>query len=284
MKRITAWLFAILVAASLASIQAMTDTTASASQQATRQAILNHGEPLLPSLPVLKLLSFGNQPLAADLLWLQTIQYFGGGAPTGSYPTLGKMVERIVELDPQFSYPYEFGLVVLPFMNQTETAERIGLQARQELPENGLLTFYLATVYHLNIFDYQKAAELYELAATQEGAPPATLKLAEVARKQIANSVTNREAAKIFWRTAAEQARNDQEYEWAIRWLTHMEIVDSLEIAARQFKNEHGRFPANLEELKEDGKIGTIPRSPLNRRFILEPDGSVSFDEVITER
>lgn len=282
MKRLLIWCAVILVAGSVASTQALADQAAQETNQATRIAILNHGEPLLPSTATLRLLSFGNEPLLADLLWLQTIQYFGGGAPTGSYPTLGKMVEQIVELDPKFAYPYEFGMVVLPFLNQAETAERIGVRARQELPDNGLLTFYLATVYHLNILDYKKAAELYELAATQPGAPPAAQRLAEVARAQVEESVTNREAAKIFWRTAAQQARNDQEYEWAIRWLTHMEIVDSLEIAARQFKNQHGHFPDSLEALRDNGTISTVPVSPLNRKLVLEADGTISFDEPVS--
>lgn len=280
MKRLGIWLLSLLVIASLASLQALTDRASARTIAETRMAVFTNEQPLIPSLPILRLLSFNQEPLLADLLWLNMIQYFGSGSPYGTYPALGPFTERITDLDPRFASPYEFGQTVLPFMGQAETAERLGLKAREQLPENGFLTYLLATVYHLNIRDYKKAAEYYELAADLPGTPTAARQLAAVARRDEEQSQSrNREAAKIYWRDAIERARNDDELDRASRWLAHMEIVDSLEIAARQFKAKHNRFPATLEELKESGEISSVPTSPIYRKFVLEADGTINFEQ-----
>lgn len=280
LTRLHYWILSILVVASLTATQATYDRVVQPFKDTTRTAILKNNQPLLPSIPTLRLLSLNNEPLLADLLWLQTIQYFGSGSPYGNYPALGPMANHITSLDPQFAYPYEFGMIVLPFMGQADAAEKLGLRAQQAIPNNGLLSYYLGTVYHLNIKDYKKAAEYYRLASTQPGAPAASEELSKVAESQINTSREDREAAKIFWRTAIEKARNDDELDRAVRWLAHMEIVQSLEIAAQQFKNEQGRYPANLQELVDAKKISSIPASPIHRLLILQEDGRINFDQL----
>ncbi len=280
LTRLHYWILSLLFVASLAATQATYDRMVQSFKKDTRTAILKHSQPLLPPVPVLKLMSLHNEPLLADLLWLQTIQYFGSGSPYGNYPALGPMANHITSLDPQFAYPYEFGMVVLPFMGQADTAEKLGLRAQESIPDNGLLSYYLGTVYHLNIRDYKKAAEYYRLASTQPGAPEAAEELARAAEAQVQNSREDREAAKIFWRTAIEKARNDDETNRAVRWLAHMEIVQSLEIAAQQFHNEQGRYPATLQELVDAKKISSIPASPIHRKLILQEDGRIDFDQL----
>jgi tetratricopeptide (TPR) repeat protein len=274
------WFLSFLTLASLIALQAGYDQRANSFTQTTRTAILKNDQPLLPSVPTLRLLSLNNEPLLADVLWLQTIQYFGSGSPYGMYPALGPMTDTITQLDPQFSYPYEFGMLVLPFMGRAEQAEKLGLRAQQYLPNNGLLTYYLATVYQLNIRDYKKAAQYYALASTQPGSPAAASQLAAVAQSQVHNSLEDREAAKIFWRTAIVNARNDDERIRASRWLAHIEIVQSLEIAAQQYKNQQGHFPGSLQDLVDTHFISAIPQSPIHRKLILQSDGTINFDEL----
>lgn len=280
MKRLSGLGWFLLVTISLSSTQALSDRAAADFKIDTRTAVLKNEKPLLPDNRTLQLLSFNQQPLLADLLWLQTIQYFGSGNPYAMFPALGPMVDQITQLDPKYAYPYEFGLVVLPFMHQANLAEKIGLRSREALPNNGLLTYYLATVYHLNLLDYKKAADYYDLAATLPGTPTAAASLAKVARDQVAESIEDRDAAKIFWATAAQNARNDDEYIRSLNWLAHIEIVQSIEIAAKQFQLENGHFPTSLEELAASGKIQKGIRSPIHRKLILEPNGRVNFDEL----
>jgi hypothetical protein len=274
------WFFSILTLVCLIATQAGYDLAAKNFVKDTKVAILKNDKPLIPSGMALKLMSLNNEPFVADLLWLQTIQYFGSGSPYGNYPALAPMTDTITQLDPKFSYPYEFGLVVLPFMGKAEAAEKLGLRAQQYLPDEGILTYYLASVYHLNIRDYKKAAHYYTLASTQKGTPEAAAHLAEIAQAEVHNSIEDREAAKVFWRTAIENARNDDERIRAASWLAHIEIVQSLEIAASQFKKETGHFPTSLQELVDAKKISAIPKSPIHRKLLLQADGTINFDEL----
>jgi tetratricopeptide (TPR) repeat protein len=284
LKRLHIWLLCFLVAGSLSSVQALSDRTSAATKVALREEILKNEKPLLPSVKALKLLSFGSEPVVADLVWLQTIQYFGVGSPYQNYAALGPMVDTVTQLDPKFAYPYQFGLVALPFMKQVETAEKLGLRARENLPNDGLLTFYLASVYHLNLKDYRKASEYYELAASLPGTPSAATQLAGVTKARVNDSLSDRQAAIVFWEAVIQNAKTDEERERAVAWWKHMQVVYSLELTAEQFKNREGRYPESFDEMIAKGYLGRVPESPIERVYTLESGtGKVGFERVVGE-
>jgi tetratricopeptide (TPR) repeat protein len=222
-----------------------------------------------------------NQPQAlADLLWLKNVQYFGQGNPYGKYPSLGKLLDTITTLDPKFSYPYEFGLIVLPFMDQTDSAIALGERAQRELPGNGLLTYYLATVYHLTVKDYGKAGALYQKASTETGAPGASRELAGVALSSQDDSLAERQAALVFWKTVYENARDEGERERAARWFAHMQLVIDIESAAIDYKKVTGRYPVSIDELVRYGSLPGTPTSPIGRMLHLSPEtGKVDYGD-----
>lgn len=280
-SRRVGWLLTILTLGSLAATQAVWDTSSAKYNQEKKRAALMLAEPALPSTAALKFLSLNQGPALADLLWLRSIQYFGQGNPYGQYPSLGKIITTVTELDPKFAYAYQFGLVVLPFMKQVEPAETLATRAEKELPNDGLITFYAASLYHLNLKDYKKAAALYEKASTLSGAPPASSYLAGIALASASGSINDRQAALAFWKAVYDNAKDDSERERAATWFAHMQVVISIEIAAGQFKTAHGRFPLNLQELVDTGYLPTIPESPIGRRLILDPaTGTVDFSEL----
>ncbi|CAN5177251.1 hypothetical protein BH11PAT4_BH11PAT4_3200 [soil metagenome] len=281
LTRLQIWILSALVVASLSASQALADKASKPTKEEVRVAVLKNDKPLLPSTQFLKLVAFGNEPLLADLIWLQTIQYFGVGSPYQKYAALGPMVDTVTQLDPKFAYPYQFGLVALPFMGQSETAVKIGLRAREVLPEDGLLTFYTASVYHLNLKDYRKAGELYALAATLKGAPPAAESLAGVTLAKVQDNLSDRKAAIVFWEAVIQNAKTEEERDRAVAWWKHMQVVYSLEISAEQFKAKEGRYPASFDELIARGYISKVPESPIERIFTLDPvTGKVGFEQV----
>jgi tetratricopeptide (TPR) repeat protein len=208
------------------------------------------------------------------------VQYFGQGNPYGKYPSLGKIVDTITTLDPKFEYPYEFGMIVLPFMDQTDVAAKIGERAQQAIPGNGLLSFYLAGVYHINVKDYKKAADLYAKSAA-EGGPGAAKELAGVALASVNGTLSDRQAALAFWKTVFDNAKDDAERDRAANWYGHMQLVYALELAAEQFHKDKGHYPASLEELRDAKYIPGIPQSPIGRRLDLDPaTGKIDFSHV----
>lgn len=265
----------------IAGNQYQYDRSAATFQAAQKKAITTLNQPLVPGLTALKLLSLGDRQLTADLLWLNTIQYFGSGDPYGSYAALGPMLDRITQLDPQFEYPYEFALVVLPYMGQTDTAIAIGERAQKELPGNGLLTYYLATDYHLNKKDYRKAAEYYRKAADQPDAPGAALRLAAVAQSNLGTSINDRQVAIAFWETVKERAQTDDDAKRAEDWVNHLQLVITLEQAAQTYHDRHGQYPQNFTDLQKDGLISETPVSPIGRKLVLNPQtGKVDYSQL----
>lgn len=75
---------------------------------------VNHPENL-PTPEVAKLWSFWFANMAADIYWLQTIQYIWSNVVESEYKKyLYQMIELITELNPYFESPYVIGQLLLP--------------------------------------------------------------------------------------------------------------------------------------------------------------------------
>lgn len=270
-----------LCLALLASSQFVYDSTTKEYRQEIKKSAVTFSEPLIPGLSALKLLSLGNPSALADILWLQTIQYFGSGNPYGTYATLGPLLNTITKLDPKFEYAYEFGLVVLPFMKQADMAITLGERAQIELPGNGLLSYYLATDYHLNKKDYRKAAFYYEKAANEPGSPTAAKRLAGISLAQLSDTLADRIVAMEFWKTVYEKASDPVEKERAALWFAHMQLVLELEQKAQEYQKTTGRFPASQEELIAAKLLPEVQKSPIRRLLTFDQTtGRLSFDKL----
>jgi tetratricopeptide (TPR) repeat protein len=280
-RHVSPWILTIAALAGIAGLQTLSDHVSAPFRAEIKRSAATYSEPLVPATPILRLLSFGNPSMVADILWLQTIQYFGSGNPYQNYPSLGKLLDTITTLDPKFEYPYQFGMIVLPYMDQTDSAIMLGERAQKEIPNNGLLTYYLATDYHLGLKDYRKASEYYQKASTQPGAPSAAARLAGVTLAELSDTLSDRLVALEFWKTVYEQATDPDEKERAEAWFRHMEIVYVLEKAALEYKSQSGSFPSSQDQLVKAKLIPRSFKSPINRMLELDPEtGRVSFNKL----
>ena len=271
----------ILALALLTGLQQGYDVASKAYVAQQRAKYVSFAEPLVPGVEALKFLSLGDRQLTADLLWLNTIQYFGAGTPYGKYHALGPMLDRITQLDPKFEYPYEFGLITLPYMEQTPAAIILGQRAQKELPNNGLLSYYLASDYQLNLKDYANAAKYYILASKQKGAPGAAISLAATSLDKLNSSLGDRLVASEFWKTAYDNAKNDDEKKRDFAWYQQLQVVYTLEAAALTYHDKTGQFPATFQTMIDAGLIQSVPPSTVNRILTLDPKtGKVSFDQL----
>ncbi len=121
--------------------------------------------PVLPRAGVLRPLLLGFHPLAADLYWLRTIQYFGAHMQTDrQFPHLYGLVDLATSLDPHFVEAYQLGGLFLSFGWQFPEAiasYEKGIAAnpgRWELPHD------LGRLYFLDLKDYQRALHWWEVA------------------------------------------------------------------------------------------------------------------------
>jgi len=284
MKRYLTPILSIVGLLAVIGSQALYDHASGDTTESRRKARFATSEPLLPTPQALKALSLGMPQVVADLLWVQTIQYFGSGNPYGNYPSLGKILDTITQLDTQFQRPYEFGLIVLPYMRQTDGAVALGARSEKEIAfgKRGYLDFEYASVHLLSTKNYAEAARLYKLSAQQPDHPGAADTLAGTALNRLEGKGDEREAAIEYWRSLKDRTSDPDLKEQYYRWELHMTLVQSLEQKAQEFKSKEGRYPSSLQELVDKGYVGQIPESPVGRKLSYDSsNGTISFDELV---
>ncbi|MGA1844479.1 MAG: tetratricopeptide repeat protein [bacterium] len=127
----------------------------------------------LPTGRFLKPLCLGFDSLAADLLWIKAIGYFGGHYLTDrSYTWLYHILDLVTTLDPHFRYPYEFGGIILALEggnpDQSTALMEKGLLS---YPDYWRLHFYVGFNYLYYHRDPEKASFHIVKAAQLPGHP-----------------------------------------------------------------------------------------------------------------
>jgi hypothetical protein len=103
----------------------------------------------IPSGKFLKPAVLGYNQLAADLLWLKTLSYFGTHAITDrSYTWLPKLLEAVTTLDPYWDFPFHFAGIVLSIEGDlVEEANRIVKRGIDYHPNVWQFPFYIGFNY-----------------------------------------------------------------------------------------------------------------------------------------
>ena len=134
----------------------------------------------LPSGKYLKPLMLGFDQIAADLLWIKAVGYFGGHYLTDrSYDWLYHILDLTTTTDPHFRQPYEFGGVVLAVEKgdviQSNKLLRKGIQYHGDYWR---LPFYLGFNSFFYLKDPKTAARYISKSAALPDAPSYLPKLA----------------------------------------------------------------------------------------------------------
>lgn len=161
----------------------------------------------LPSGRHTKALTLGFSNLAADVLWVRAVGYFGGHLLTdGEYPWLYSILVQVTTLDPPFRYPYLFGGMALALKPETG-AESIAMLARgmTNYPGDWRYPFYMGFNAFYNQRDPERAASLMRYAASLPGKPEY---LPRLAASLLAES-GRVDAAVRFLETIAEGTRDE---------------------------------------------------------------------------
>lgn len=231
---------------------------------------------------VLRKVSLGLNNIISDVLWLQTIQYYGGGMPNEKYRRLADMITEVTEMDSKFAYPYSFGLLVLPGEGFAKEAVALGEKAMKNpaFKDNWEIPYYLGLTEHLNIKDHKKAAEYLKMAADRKGAPEITKLMAGIYYAKANDRTTAYNLYVVVYKTT----KNKYVKERAKDYLEHMQIIFALEEVAKNYKTKYGSFPNTLDKLVEDKMITAIPTDPLERGFVIDPNTGTVSDEIVGKR
>lgn len=219
--------------------------------------------------------SFGAREFLADWYWLNLIQYYGGGDPQGQYRKLAELFDLVTTLSPKFTAPYRTGLLILPGEGFVDEALRLGEKGKKDQPQNWEIPYYTGLIYHLHKKDYAAAAKEFEQAASLPGAPESARLFAAVYYKEADQKTT---AYQIF-KTIYESTEDEYVRERAKNYVIHLEMISQLEAAVGTFYTRNNRYPSSIDELVSANIISEIPKSPLERIFIVDPDTGAVTDE-----
>ncbi len=127
----------------------------------------------LPEAAQLKPMLLGFHGAAADLLWIQIVQYVGTHWQTDrKFPQLSKALELVTSLDPYFLEPYLLGGIYLLYLSrQTELAVSLLEKGAAANPGRWELPHDLGRYYYLEARDHAQALRWWERAATLSGRP-----------------------------------------------------------------------------------------------------------------
>lgn len=134
----------------------------------------------LPSGEFIDQASLGYRNLAADLLWVKTVQYYGGyRMGNNDLALFSHLVDVITDLDPQFVFAYLFGgLVIAQDLGYFEEGVAFIEKGIDNNPTDWWLVFELGFLYYVNAGDYSKAAHYFQLASRLPGADEITRRFA----------------------------------------------------------------------------------------------------------
>ncbi|MFY9270576.1 MAG: hypothetical protein WAO55_12620 [Candidatus Manganitrophaceae bacterium] len=127
----------------------------------------------LPSGEYLRMAALEFKEAAADLLWLQAIQFVGGRDPSGrGYDWFYRVIDRTTDLDPKFAYAYQIGGIVLSVLSDhVDLSNAVLEKGLKENPEDWQIPFQLGFNHLYHLHDNLKAAHYMEKAAKIKGSP-----------------------------------------------------------------------------------------------------------------
>jgi hypothetical protein len=201
---------------------------------------------LIPRPDWLRLISLGFDDLAADLLWLQLVQYAGDSAARAKDNgcLTEDMVESILAADPHFIQAYWFAAFLIGGdQNQPAVADRILRKGIEVNSNNWYLPFIAGLNEYLYAHDEQAAAHYYRMAARFPQAPNWLERQAKILEARIPSEVKNANVWQTVYDSATsaevkQRARDNLRRIWIRIW--KVAPTKSIRERAAQKLNELG--------------------------------------------
>lgn len=250
---------ALAAAAAVPWVQARVDTVLGAFRAQDEVLYLWEGSQVKRLVP-------GFEPLAADLYWLRTVQYFGGErvfAADKRFDLLYPLIEITTTLDPRMEIAYRYGAVFLAEQypigaGRPDLGVAVLERGVQNNPASWRLRQELGFFHFVYRRDAKRAAEVLVEASRIPGAAFWLKTLAA----EILGKGGERDIARRMWREMFEQSEEGAIKENArihIMALDAADAVDRLNGRVALFRQRTGRLPRDLGELSAAG----LARGPL---------------------
>jgi tetratricopeptide (TPR) repeat protein len=224
----------------------------------------------IPSGAYLKPATFGFSSLAADLIFLWAIQYYGNPEIPDKFAYFTHIFSIIAELDPRYVDPYEVGALIAVYdaKNLSLALNILDIGAAKN-PDMWIFPFE-AGHYALSQKDWDTAKAYFQKAMDIPDAPAITKRLyANAAFKTM-----DYQTAWETWKSVYETAADEQIRKIASNHLYQVKSavdIAALKNAVFEFRARAGRNPENLEALVRAGFLRAVPRDFDDKDYVYDP-------------
>jgi len=235
----------------------------------------------LPSGKALRILSFGYQNLAADLLFIWSIQFYSNLRLTNRFDFLERIYDTISDISPQFKEPYIVGSLIMVYEAQDVPMALRLLEKGSRLNPGEWLFDHDAGYYcHKFLKDYGQANRFYQRAAAKPGAP-------SFLKRQSAHMVYLQDDPRAAYRMWFEiYSQTDDKLEKAAAFNHLYQIKAEIDLSflnplILRFREVYRRNPASLQELAIRGLTAEIPKDFSQNDYQYDPlTGAVKAQRV----
>jgi len=215
------------------------------------------------------------QSLAADVVWLRGIQYYGYHLMSDrKYEWLGHVFDILTSLDPRFIGAYHFGAITLAWdAGKPHEAIDFLIRGMKANPLSWQIPFDAGFISYMLLRDYGRASVFFEVASKMPNAWFILGRWAAIAKAKAGDFQTARE----MWLDILKGTENRALKALVVRQLKNLDLseaTDRLQKAVHGFQEDRGRLPADWNELLAAGYIEQMPAEPYGGRFYLK-DGKV---------
>lgn len=234
-------------------------------QQVPRQDPLGRKLLYLPSAEMLRLSSLGNPGLAADLLYLWSIQYYSKYKPHERFLYLETVFNLITDLDPLFRDAYRIGALIMQIptvdVEQHKAAViRLFDKAIRNLPGDYEIAETAGWDMYIRYRDKREGIRYFAHAVSIPGAPHRLRRfLTSWSEQEQGWSVDD---AISYWEDVRRLAENDYDREVCDRQIYRLvasrdaELLDPL---LEDWRLMHGRCPDGWDEVVDSGFLSRPP-------------------------
>ena len=229
--------------------------------------------------PVARRLALGFDNLAADVYWMRAVVYYGGkrrGEEAGrNYDLLYPLLDLVTTLDPHFKMAYRFGAIFLTEAFPSGPGHpdlAVSLLQRGVAADPGTWEYMqdIGFVYYWWLQDFTAAAEWFDKAGTQPGAPTWLKPLAATTLARGGDRVSSR----FLWRQIAESTDVDwlkTNAQLRLAQLDAMDEIDALNQIVGRVTTREGRPPRTWQQLVSSERLRGVPVDPAGVAFTLDP-------------
>ncbi len=235
----------------------------------------------LPSGRTLKALSFGYHALAADLLFIWSIQFYSTYHIRNRFEFIERVYEAITDVSPTYKSPYIVGsLIMVHEKRDVPMALRLLEKGSRHNPDEWLFDHDAGFYCYKYLKDYARAQKYYNRAAAKPGAPPFLRRL----KAHMVYLRDDPQVATRMWLDIYRNARDTLTRDSAFNHLYQIKAEADLPLLAEKIAAYRGRFrrpPAALSDLVAAGLLREVPRDFAGQEYRYDPaSGEVTAQRI----